>query len=119
MGILPLIELRSAGRYAGAPSLVDLQASAPAKKHRLVRMRCLPTALWRPVRPARNSAHPASRAAGEEDNAFAGEWGGPGGGPAPGGGISVQSTAAAKPTLPQARRPAPAKRARPRPHGST
>jgi hypothetical protein len=32
MGILPLIELRSAGRYAGAPSLVDLQASAPAKK---------------------------------------------------------------------------------------
>jgi hypothetical protein len=32
MGSLPLIELRSAGRYAGAPSLVDLQASTPEKK---------------------------------------------------------------------------------------
>src|ERR1700722_6062707 len=77
MGILPLIELRSAGRYAGAPSLVDLQASAPAKKDRLMRMRCLPTALWRPVRPARNSARPASRAAGAEDNVFACQSGRP------------------------------------------
>src|ERR1700686_5438641 len=37
----------------------------------LLRLRSPPTALWLPVGPARNSAHPASRAAAVEDNAFA------------------------------------------------